>query len=116
MDPFNKKKRFHTGVDLAAETGTPVRALADGVVTYTTDNFEEAKGSGKVVVVEHGDGWTTRYYHLDGWAVRQGTTVSAGETIGAVGNTGRSTGPHLHFEILRDGEQVNPAEFVRLGN
>lgn len=102
---------FHSGVDLAAAQGTPVRATLAGVahvVVWVT-------GYGLHVIVDHGNGLSSLYAHLSAVAVADGATVQAGQVIGAVGSTGNSTGPHLHFEIRRDGLPEDPALDVRLG-
>lgn len=96
---------FHSGVDLAAATGTPVRATLAGVARVLVS----AGGYGLHVVLDHGDGLSTLYGHLSAVAIADGETVAAGEVIGAVGSTGNSTGPHLHFEIRRDGLPEDPS-------
>jgi murein DD-endopeptidase MepM/ murein hydrolase activator NlpD len=112
LDPWTKEKVFHRGIDVAAEMGTEVVAPADGKVIEATENFEESPASGTVIVIDHGGGWTTFYAHLGSLEVRKGQTVSQRDVIAKIGSTGKSTGPHLHFEIRHDGEQLNPAEFV----
>jgi murein DD-endopeptidase MepM/ murein hydrolase activator NlpD len=100
--------RMHHGIDLAAPTGSPVRAARAGRVTWSG-----SKGTAGIAVeIDHGDGWSSRYYHLSRSRTRVGATVGAGELIGDVGSTGRSTGPHLHFEIRRNGSSVDPAPYV----
>ncbi|HXG50247.1 MAG TPA: peptidoglycan DD-metalloendopeptidase family protein [candidate division Zixibacteria bacterium] len=96
----------HTGVDFAARRGTPVRAVGDGVVTAAKRNG----AYGKLVEIRHESAYTTRYAHLDRFAygIRDGVTVRKGDIIGYVGSTGRSTGPHLHFELYKDGQYVDP--------
>jgi murein DD-endopeptidase MepM/ murein hydrolase activator NlpD len=103
-DPFDGHLRFHKGMDLAAPTGTAVLAPWDGKVVST--GFEA--GYGNFVVVEHPEGFKTRYAHLEGSAVRKGDVVTAGEELGTVGRSGRSTGPHLHFEVIKNGERIDP--------
>lgn len=98
--------RFHAGLDLAAPTGTPVRAAATAVVTAVR---ADATGYGRHAVLDHGGGLTSLYGHLDSIAVRAGDLVLAGQPIGAVGSTGNSTGPHLHFELRRAGGAIDPA-------
>ncbi|MCS6987831.1 MAG: M23 family metallopeptidase [Sphingomonadaceae bacterium] len=98
--------RLHQGVDFAAPTGTPVVASAAGRVTLAG----WSGGYGQVVEVDHGRGLKTRYAHLSRIDVRPGQAVGQGQRIGAVGSTGLSTGPHLHYEVWRDGRAVNPAE------
>ena len=102
-------RKFHYGIDLRATTGTPVYAPAYGKVVSV---FTQNKSCGNGVVIEHTNGYSTKYCHFDSVAVKQGDKVSAGCMIGKVGNTGQSTGPHLHYSVLKDGNAVNPADFV----
>jgi murein DD-endopeptidase MepM/ murein hydrolase activator NlpD len=111
-DPFTGGEVFHRGVDLAAKSGTPVVAPADGVVLVATDTYEPSQAAGTVVIIDHGNGLTTFHAHLEDTAVVEGQNVTQGQTIATVGSTGKSTGPHLHFEVRRDGEAVDPAQFV----
>jgi murein DD-endopeptidase MepM/ murein hydrolase activator NlpD len=103
-DPFKGKRAWHAGLDIAAAEGDPVAACWDGVVTYAGTKG----GYGKVVEVEHAGGWKSVYGHLRDYGVQVGQAVSAGGKIAEVGSTGRSTGPHLHFELRRGGETVDP--------
>jgi murein DD-endopeptidase MepM/ murein hydrolase activator NlpD len=104
-DPFSGATRFHAGVDIAAAYGREVPSAGVGEVI-----FSGAQGGyGNTVVVEHADGIRTRYAHLSSIQVEVGTRVDAGTVVGRVGSSGRSTGPHLHFEVLQDGRPVNPA-------
>ena len=110
-DPILGQRSMHEGIDFNAETGTPVVAAADGVVlsaAYQND-------FGNMIDVDHGDGLTTRYAHLSRMNVKQGSLVKRGEAIGAVGTTGRTTGPHLHFEVRMLGVAQNPAHFLKQG-
>ncbi len=102
----------HEGVDIKAATGTPVRAAGPGKVIDATDNYSLGKNWGNVVVVDHGHGLVTRYAHLDSFIVKKGDKVKAGDVIGAVGATGKVTGPHLHFEVIKDGETIDPTPVV----
>lgn len=107
-----KQKFLHDGIDIAAPRGTPVRAAGDGKVIAATNRYRGQTSWGNIVVIDHGHGLVTRYAHLDSFRVAEGDAIRAGETIGAVGSTGRSTGPHLHFEVIRDGEFVDPTPVV----
>jgi murein DD-endopeptidase MepM/ murein hydrolase activator NlpD len=108
MDPFTGRITRHRGVDYFARTGTPVTATADGVITMAKKN-----GSmGLTIEVNHGNGFRTRYAHLAKMHVRRGQRIKRGETIGAVGNTGRSTGPHLHYEVIFRKQHRNPLHYV----
>ncbi|HXZ27901.1 MAG TPA: M23 family metallopeptidase [Terriglobales bacterium] len=109
IDPFNGEGAFHTGVDISSNYGHPVIAPADGVVTFA--NTES--GYGNLLVLDHGYGISTRYGHLSGFAVTPGQTVHRGEVIGYVGLTGRSTGPHLHYEVRINEVPVNPYKYLR---
>ena len=111
-EPFTGKKVFHRGIDVAAAAGTEILAPADGIVTAATEDFKKSPSSGTVVIIDHGTGLTTTYSHLGSFEVEEGQEVSQGDVIATVGSTGKSTGPHLHFEIWRDGETQDPATFV----
>jgi peptidoglycan hydrolase FlgJ len=104
-DPFNGRARFHSGVDIAAAYGREVPAVGDGRVVFAG----EQGGYGNTVVVEHAGGVRTRYAHLSSVQVSEGQDVASGTVVGRVGSSGRSTGPHLHFEVLQDGRAVDPA-------
>lgn len=110
-DPFLGRKALHAGLDFAARTGTAVTAAAAGTVVAAGENG----GYGLMVEIEHGDGFVTRYAHLSRIVVREGATVEAGARVGDVGSTGRSTGPHLHYEVRRDGAAVDPSLFLKAG-
>ena len=107
-DPFTKKRRFHQGMDFTAPRGTPVYASGDGVVGRV-DN--RAAGYGKHIRIEHGFGYVSLYAHLNKYNVRRKQKVNRGDIIGYVGSTGRSVGPHLHYEIFKDGKRVNPLNY-----
>jgi len=111
LDPFTRGLALHTGLDLKAEYGAPARATAPGRVAAA----EFAGGYGNMVEIDHGHGLTTRFGHLARIAVRPGQRVAAGEVIGFVGSTGRSTGAHLHYETRIDGEPVDPQRFLDAG-
>jgi murein DD-endopeptidase MepM/ murein hydrolase activator NlpD len=107
-DPFTGEPGFHQGLDISTEKGQPVLATADGRVesaSYTGDY-------GNLIVVRHDFGLTTRYGHLGGFAVKPGASVHRGDVIGFVGSTGRSTGAHLHYEILANGKLINPLQLL----
>ena len=104
FDPIQHKEIKHPGFDLAAPTGTTVDAAAAGTVTHAGP----AGTYGNLVIIKHGDGVETRYAHLSATSVKEGDHVSAGQPIGAVGTTGYSTGPHLHFEVRKDGQPIDP--------
>jgi murein DD-endopeptidase MepM/ murein hydrolase activator NlpD len=103
-DPFHGKRKFHQGLDLKAAYGTEVGSAGDGTVTFAG----ERGGYGLMVVVAHENGLETRYAHLASADVQPGERIGAGQTLGRVGSSGRSTGPHLHFEVLQDGQRVDP--------
>ncbi len=108
-DPFDGRNAFHTGLDFAAAAGTRVLAVADGIVSHAGIDG----GYGQLIEITHGNGYVTRYAHNAKLLVERGQTVKRGEPIALIGSTGRSTGTHLHFEVLRDGRPVNPLSFVR---
>lgn len=108
-DPFNAKSAVHKGVDLASSKGNKVRTMAEGRVSKAS----VMNGYGKVVEINHGNGFRTKYAHLNAIYVRPGDMVSQGQAIGEVGSTGRSTGPHLHYEILYEGVNVDPMVFIK---
>lgn len=108
VHPIYKVKKMHTGIDFAASIGTPIYATADGKVLEVSVRFS---GYGKMVEIDHGFGYHTRYAHMHGFAVRQGQQVKRGDLIGYVGNTGLSTAPHLHYEVLLNGQHINPVHY-----
>jgi murein DD-endopeptidase MepM/ murein hydrolase activator NlpD len=110
-DPFLGRPAMHTGLDFRASTGDPVRATANGKVA----SAGWAGGYGRMVEIDHGNGLSTRYGHLSEINVKVGDQIKIGQVIGAVGSTGRSTGPHLHYETRIDGEAVDPQKFLRAG-
>ncbi len=107
-DPFTGRRAFHAGLDLAPGYGASVTASMNGVVTHTG----RMGGYGNLVVIRHSNGFQTRYGHLSRIRVKKGRYVSQGQVIGNVGNTGRSTGPHLHFEIRKNGKAENPLKYI----
>ncbi|MBP1949303.1 M23 family metallopeptidase [Virgibacillus litoralis] len=111
-DPFNRSSSLHTGIDIRGSTGTPVFAGADGTVTLA----EYYGGYGKTIKVRHSDRFVTLYSHLSEIKVKQGDTLKKGDNIGSIGSTGRSTGPHLHYEILENGKPVDPYPYMTIFN
>jgi murein DD-endopeptidase MepM/ murein hydrolase activator NlpD len=111
MDPFVGRPAMHTGVDFRASMGDPVRATANGKVV----SAGWSGGYGRMVEIDHGNGLSTRYGHLSAINVNVGQSVKIGQVVGEVGSTGRSTGPHLHYETRIDGEAVDPRKFLRAG-
>jgi murein DD-endopeptidase MepM/ murein hydrolase activator NlpD len=109
IDPFNGEGAFHAGIDISCHYGQPIVVPADGVVTYA--GF--FSGYGRMIIVDHGNGITTRYGHLSGFAVTDGQTLRKGQVIGYVGMSGRSTGAHLHYEVRIHDTPVNPYKFLR---
>lgn len=108
-DPFNGEGAFHSGVDISSNYGHAVIAPADGVVTFA----EVMEGYGRLIEINHGHGISTRYGHLSGYAIAPGERVHRGEVIGYVGLTGRTTGPHLHYEVRINSVPVNPQKYLR---
>jgi murein DD-endopeptidase MepM/ murein hydrolase activator NlpD len=108
MDPYSAERRMHHGMDIATPHGQPVYSPSDGTVVFAGNEG----GYGKVLVIDHGYGVKTRYGHLSEIAVRMGDRVRRGDKVAAVGNTGRSTGPHLHYEVRVNGIPENPRKFI----
>lgn len=111
FDPFTSRPAYHSGLDFAGGVGTPIRATAPGVVSFVG----QRSGYGNVVEVDHGRGFKTRYAHLSSFNVRVGERVGVGQRIAGMGSTGRSTGPHLHYEVWMNGKAQNPDRFVKAG-
>jgi murein DD-endopeptidase MepM/ murein hydrolase activator NlpD len=108
QDPFTGHQAFHKGIDFAGSAGSEVMAVAAGVVTWAG----ERSGYGSLIEISHGNGYVTRYGHNQRTLVAVGQTVTRGQRVALMGSTGRSTGPHVHFEVLRNGRQVDPASFI----
>jgi murein DD-endopeptidase MepM/ murein hydrolase activator NlpD len=108
MDPFNGEDAFHKGVDFASDAGADVLAVASGIVTWAGPR----EGYGNLVEINHGNGYVTRYAHAARTLVSVGDQVERGQAVAVVGSTGRSTGPHVHFEVVKDGRQIDPMAFV----
>ena len=110
-DPFNRRRAFHSGLDFPAPAGSPIYASAGGVVRYAGFRGEY----GRQVEIDHGNGLITRYSHARRLHVRSGDVVTPGQHIADIGSSGRSTGPHLHFEVLKNGRFVDPEDYLREG-
>ena len=108
-DPFTGQKDWHPGIDFAALAGTDVIATAAGVVT----SVGRKSGYGEFIEISHGDGYTTRYGHNKTILVKKGDIIEKGQVIAKVGNTGRSTGPHVHYEVTRNGKKLNPYRYIK---
>lgn len=108
-DPFRKTRKWHGGMDIADRMGSPIIAAADGTVTFVGWRM----GYGNLVEVKHENGFTTRYGHLTRGTVKEGDVVNAGDLVALMGSTGRSTGSHLHFEVRKDGNVLNPLAFIK---
>lgn len=112
IDPFTGERAFHAGIDVACNTGTPIVAPADGKVEYA--GWKE--GLGIMVKIDHGHGYATIYGHLSKNLARTGDKVHRGDLIGEVGSTGQSTGPHLHYEVWKNGQAQNPLHYIQSGS
>ncbi len=108
-DPFTGKPANHTGIDFAGKMGAEIAAVADGVVTWSSDRY----GYGSMVEINHGSGYSTRYAHNSENLVSVGDEVKKGQIVALMGESGRATGPNLHFEVLHNGSRVNPVKFIR---
>ena len=108
ISPFTNRKEFHNGLDIAGREGTPIIASADGVIASASKTY----GFGNIITVKHGYGLKTRYAHLSKFLVKKGQYVKRGEKIALMGNTGRSTAPHLHYEVHLNGVPVNPLRYI----
>jgi murein DD-endopeptidase MepM/ murein hydrolase activator NlpD len=108
VHPILKVRKMHSGVDFAAPKGTPIYATGDGVVKEVKTVFG---GYGKYIEIDHGFGFVTRYAHMNDFKVKKGQKVKRGDIIGTVGNTGSSTAPHIHYEVMKDGKFVNPVNY-----
>lgn len=106
--PFTQKREFHSGMDIANKRGTEIYATANGRVSFAASRMF----IGKLVVIDHGHGIVTKYGHMSKINVKKGDRVKRGDVIGLVGNTGKSTGPHIHYEVRLNGSPVNPAEYI----
>lgn len=111
-DPFTGLREFHKGIDFAGKEGAEVLAVASGLVTWSADRY----GYGRMVEINHGNGYITRYAHNRANLVKVGDVVTKGQRIALMGSSGRSTGPHVHFEVLKNGRVVDPAKYVYAAN
>jgi murein DD-endopeptidase MepM/ murein hydrolase activator NlpD len=109
-DPFSGKLAMHKGMDFAGKEGSNIVAVANGVITWAGERY----GYGQLIEINHGNGYTTRYGHNAKLLVEVGDSIEKGQTISLMGSTGRSTGPHVHFEVLKNDRQINPSKFVAL--
>ncbi len=109
LHPIYKVYKMHTGIDLTAPTGTPIYATGDGIIKKADAKL--SSGYGNQVEIDHGFGYVTKYAHMSKFSVKQGQKVKRGEIIGFVGSTGRSTAPHLHYEVIYKGKKVNPVHY-----
>ncbi len=107
-DPFTGQLSYHPGIDFSSEQGSDIKSVAGGVVTWSA----QKPGYGLTLEINHGNGYETRYAHAEQLLVEVGDIVRKGQTIGLVGSTGRSTGPHLHFEVFKNGRVVDPASYI----
>jgi murein DD-endopeptidase MepM/ murein hydrolase activator NlpD len=108
LSPFTGKRQFHAGLDISNRRGTPIKAPAEGVVTFAG----REGGFGRMLVLNHGHGIVTRYGHLNKFHVKVGQKVTRGQVVANLGNSGRSTGPHLHYEVLLSGVPTNPRYYI----
>ncbi|HPD19090.1 MAG TPA: M23 family metallopeptidase, partial [Candidatus Goldiibacteriota bacterium] len=110
IDPFTGALSFHQGVDIANDIGTPIKATADGVIQYA--DFERG-GYGNLVTINHGNGYLSKYGHMQKFIVSPGQYVKKGQIIGFLGSTGKSTSPHMHYEVFLNGVAVNPVKYLK---
>ncbi len=111
-DPINNKNAFHSGIDFHGKSGDKILATADGTVKRIFRNG----GYGKYILIDHGNGYTTGFAHLKTYLVKKGERIKRGQVIGLVGNTGRSTGSHLHYEVALDKKPINPYKFMEIAS
>ena len=112
IDPFTKRKAWHAGVDLSGSRGTPIKSVAPGVISFVGLR----SGYGNLVEVDHGNGFITRYAHNHSNLVQMGDDIEKGQVIAEMGSSGRATGVHVHFEVLKDGKQINPLPYIKAAN
>ncbi|MBS2100343.1 M23/M56 family metallopeptidase [Carboxylicivirga linearis] len=113
IHPISKVKKLHKGTDFKAELNTPVIAIADGTVREIQNNFQQGKGYGKYIIIDHSNGYSSLYAQLNDYKIKEGDRVKQGDVIGLVGSSGMSTGPHLHLEVKKDGENIDPMKVIK---
>jgi len=111
--PITKEMKKHNGVDYVAPLNTEILAIGDGVVRKVNHAFEDGKGHGRFVIVDHENGYSSLYSQLNGYKVKEGQKVKAGDVVGLLGSSGMSTGPHLHLEIKKDGQHIDPESVIK---
>ena len=115
INPFHKARVKHEGIDYAAPRGTAVYATGDGTISFVKDDSELETGYGNYIEIDHGNGYVTKYAHLNSVRVNKGDKIERGMVIGTVGSTGGSTAPHLHYEVIKDGVKINPVNYILNG-
>jgi murein DD-endopeptidase MepM/ murein hydrolase activator NlpD len=113
MHPIKKKEMMHRGIDFKAELYTPVVAIGDGTVRKVELHFENGKGYGRFIIIDHPNGFSSLYAQLNEYKIKEGDKVKKGDVIALVGSSGMSTGPHLHLELKKDGQYVDPALYIK---
>lgn len=113
IHPITKKKAFHKGMDIAAPKGTSILSVSGGIVSKVNNQFVQGKGYGRFVIVDHQNGFSSLYSQMDSYLVKEGQKVLKGDLLGTIGTSGITTGPHLHFELKKDGKLVDPADFFQ---
>jgi len=113
IHPIYKIRKFHYGLDFTAPVGTPIYSTGDGIIEFIASSTDKAsQGYGNIIIINHGYSYKTLYGHMSKFNVKKGQTVKRGQIIGFVGSTGLSTGPHLHYEVIKDNEKVNPINYL----
>jgi murein DD-endopeptidase MepM/ murein hydrolase activator NlpD len=113
VHPIYNIKKFHYGLDFTAPIGTPIYATGDGIIEYSILSTDKlSRGYGNLIIIDHGYGYKTLYAHLNKFNIKKGDKIERGKIIGYVGSSGLSTGPHLHYEVIKDGKKVNPINYL----
>jgi len=113
VHPIYNIKKFHYGLDFTAPIGTPIYATGDGIIEYSILSTDKlSRGYGNLIIIDHGYGYKTLYAHLSRFNIKKGDKIERGKIIGYVGSSGLSTGPHLHYEVIKDGKKVNPINYL----